>query len=287
MTTNRTTTIQATPVGEERLELGEGPRYDAARNELFWVDIMAGRLVLADPTTLEPTGDVRIDVPLGAAAPATSGGWVVAAGRGLALLARDGTLTQLAQLEPDGNRMNDGACDPQGRFWAGSMALDERPGAGSLHRLDPSTGETTTILRGLTISNGLGWSPDGATMYHCDTGPNTITAFDFDPATGDIERPRVIIRPDGAPDGLTVDDDGMIWAALFGGAAVVRFDPATGNEVARVELAATQVTSCALIDRRLIITTAARDVADHEPDAGRIHVADVDVSGPPALAYAG
>lgn len=279
----------ATPVGTERYELAEGPRYDAERDELVWVDIMSGRMLRADPARLDTVEALQIDAPLGAVAPATSGGWVAAAGRGLSLLAEDGTRSELAELEPEGNRMNDGACDPQGRFWAGSMALDETPGAGSLYRLDPATGEVAVVLRGQTIANGLGWSPDGATMYHADTGPATITAFDFDAATGDVERPRLAIPPppEGGPDGLTVDDEGLLWVALFGAGAVVRYDPATGHEVERVELPVSQPTSCTLVGTRLVITTAARDVADREPEAGRLFVTDVGVGGPPARRYAG
>jgi sugar lactone lactonase YvrE len=182
--------------------------------------------------------------------------------------------------------MNDGACDPQGRFWAGSMALDETPGAGSLYRLDPD-GDVTVVQRGLTIANGLGWSPDGTTMYHADSGAGTVTAYDFDGARGEIERPRVAVRPEhGAPDGLTVDEEGMLWVALFGGSAVVRYDP-EGRELARVPLPVSQATSCAFVGTRLFITTAARDVAGAEPDAGRVFAADAGVSGPPAVPFAG
>jgi sugar lactone lactonase YvrE len=255
------------------------------RHELLWVDIDAGRLLRADPDQLDAATETTIDATLGAAAPATRGGWIVAAGRGLSTLGPDGVITPLAELEPAANRMNDGACDPRGRFWAGSMALDERPGAGSLYRLDPN-GHVTTVLTGLTIAYGLGWSPDGATMYHADSGPGIITAYDFDLDSGRLERPRVIVRTrDGVPDGLTVDDEGLLWVAHFGGASVVRYEP-SGREVGRVPLPVSQPTSCALVGTRLIITTASRDVADAEPDAGRLFAADVGVTGPPAVPYA-
>jgi sugar lactone lactonase YvrE len=279
-------TFEAAPAGRRAFALAEGPRYDAARDELLWVDIEAGRLLRADPARLDAATETVLGEPLGAAAPTTDGGWVLAAGRGLSLLAPDGARTALTELEPAGNRMNDAACDPQGRFWAGSMAFDETPGAGSLYRLDPGGG-VTAVLRGLTIANGLGWSPDGATMYHADSGPGTITAYDFDPGSGEIERPRVIVRPEhGVPDGLAVDDDGLLWVALFGGAAVVRYD-VDGRAVARIPLPVSQPTSCALVGTRLIITTAARDVAGAEPEAGRLFAADVGVSGPPAVPYPG
>src|SRR5919112_1707017 len=106
------------------------------------------------------------------------------------------TVTVLAEPESHHQgrtRMNDGACDPQGRFWAGSMAYDERPGAGTLYRMDHD-GTVTAVVRGVTISNGLGWSPDGGTMYYADSGAGTLDAFDFDGAGGDLERRRTLVR---------------------------------------------------------------------------------------------
>jgi sugar lactone lactonase YvrE len=129
--------------------------YDAARDELVWVDIEAGRLLHADPDRLDAATETTIGDMLGAAVPALGGGWILAAGRGQSALAPYGMTTPLAELEPAGNRMNDGACEPQGRFRAGSMALDERPGGGGLHRLD-ADGTVTTVLSGGTIANGLG-----------------------------------------------------------------------------------------------------------------------------------
>jgi sugar lactone lactonase YvrE len=114
--------------------------------------------------------------------------------------------------------MNDGACDPQGRFWAGTMAYDESPGAGALYRLELDS-SCTTVLTGLTISNGIGWSPDGATMYLADSGTGQVEAFGFDGATGDLSGRRILVRieqPGVVPDGLTVDQEGGIWVALWG-----------------------------------------------------------------------
>jgi sugar lactone lactonase YvrE len=278
--------IHATPISRRAYSLGESPRYDAAREELIWVDIDAGRLLRADPEHLDDVTETTIDDPLGAAAPAIGGGWILAAGRGVSELTTNGVRTALLELEPVGIRMNDAACDHQGRFWVGTVSLDERPGAGRLYRVDPGGG-ATMVLSGLTIANGLGWSPDGATMYHADSGPGTITAYDFDADSGQIERPRVIVRTRrGVPDGLTVDDEGLLWVALFGGASVVRYDPA-GRPVARIPLPVSQPTCCALVGTRLIITTASRDVAATEAEAGRLFAAEVGVTGPPCVPYAG
>ncbi len=141
----------------------------------------------------------------------------------------DGAVRELAQPEAGrvDVRMNDGACDPQGRFWAGTMAYDEAPGAGVLYRLELD-GSCTTVITGLTISNGIGWSPDGTTMYLADSGTGRVDAFDFDGASGDVTGRRTIVaidEPGVAPDGLTVDEEGAIWVALWGGGAVHRYGP--------------------------------------------------------------
>ena len=119
-------------------------------------------------------------------------------------------------------RMNDGICDPQGRFWAGTMAYAETPGAGRLYRLELD-GSCTLVLDGLTISNGMGWSPDGTTMYLADSGIGDVFAFDFDPSGGTLDQRRTFAHvsvPGAAPDGLTVDSDGDVWVALWNGGAV-------------------------------------------------------------------
>ena len=152
---------------------------------------------------------------------------MLAAGPGFLFIDDSGGVHELAQPEADRTdvRMNDGACDPQGRFWAGTMAYDESPGAGSLYRLELD-GTCTTVLTGLTISNGIGWSPDASTMYLNDSGTGRVDAFHFSGATGAISERRTLVHidePGVAPDGLTVDEDGAIWVAL--GAA----PPSTGT----------------------------------------------------------
>ena len=202
--------------------LVEGPRWIADRDELLWVDIIGSQVhrarVGADGL-LESPATMQIDRHVGAAAPAVAGGYVVAAGTGFLFADTSGAICELAQPETGRTdvRMNDGACDPQGRFWAGTMAYDESPGKGALYRLELD-GSCTTVLTGLTISNGIGWSPDGTTMYLADSGTGTIDAFTVDPSTGDLDERRSIVRIEGpgcAPDGLTVDDDGDIWVAIW------------------------------------------------------------------------
>jgi sugar lactone lactonase YvrE len=163
--------------------------------------------------------------------------------------------------------MGDAACDPPGRFWAGTKADDNRPGGGSLHRLDPD-GHTELVLDGLTISNGLGWSPDGQTMYLADTVPRVIHAFDFDGDRGTISDGRVLVEVTGSgagPDGLTVDAAGDLWVAIFGGGRVERYSPdGLLRQVLRVP--ARETTSCAFAGTglpRLYVTTATENWRGH------------------------
>ena len=198
----------------EQTLLGEGVRWDARRGELLVVDILAGRVYrgrVADDGGLSLVRTYQLPGTVGAVAPVEGDeGWVVAADRGFAHLALDGSLHPLAEVAPAGTRMNDAACDPQGRFWAGTLAHDHHAGGGALYRLDRD-GQTELMLEGLTISNGLGWSPDGATMYLVDTGPRVVHAFSFDGEAGTISDGRVLVtiaEELGGPDGMTVDADG-------------------------------------------------------------------------------
>ncbi|MFF0450014.1 SMP-30/gluconolactonase/LRE family protein [Streptomyces sp. NPDC004609] len=178
-------------------------------------------------------------------------------------------------------RFNDGGCDPDGRFYCGTMAYDVAPGRGSLLRLD-TDGSVTRVLTGVTISNGLAWSPDTAT--------GRVDAFDYDTERGLTARRTAVRIPDaaGLPDGLAVDAEGHLWVALWGGSAVHRYTP-QGRLDAVVELPATQVTACAFggpdLDRLYITTSRMGLDPAAEPLAGALFRADVGVPGLPAGAY--
>jgi sugar lactone lactonase YvrE len=286
----------AAPCSDERMELGEGARWDGAGRRLLWVDVPAGRLFGAEFRDGRLVTSVTHQVPgyLTAVAPldGLAAGWIIAAHEGFAHLAADGTLTVLAEPEArkDGRvRMNDGACDPAGRFWAGSMAYDATPGAGSLYRYD-GDGRCSQILAGVSISNGLGWSPDGTRMYYADSSTQAISVFDYDVASAAIanRRPLATVDPaDGVPDGLCVDCEGHLWVAIWGAGQVRRYRP-DGTQAAVVEVAARQPSSCALggpQGRHLFITTARvglpKETLATEPDTGRVFVTEVAVPGPP------
>ena len=281
-------------------ELGEGPHWDPERAQLLWVDILAGRVHIGEVAgpSVEITRTLDAGRHVGAVVPWVGGGWLAAAAQGFIHIAEDGTVVELAQPEiatGHRTRMNDGKCDPQGRFWAGSMAYDEIPGAGSLYRLDLD-GSITGVLSDVTISNGLGWSPDGRTMYITDTGRGRIDAYDFDGATGAIGNRRdflVGLDASGAPDGLTVDADGRIWTAIWGGGAVLRVDP-RGRLIGRVDVPVSQPTSCCFggPDLTTLFITTARDGLSpddlaSQQQAGMLLQCAPGVKGLPAMPFKG
>jgi sugar lactone lactonase YvrE len=281
--------------------LSEGPRWHEDRQELLWVDILGRqmhRARVAPDGGLERIETISIDRHVGAVAPALGGGYVLAAGPGFLFVDDAGSVHELAQPEGDRQdvRMNDAACDPQGRFWAGTMAYDESAGAGTLYRLELD-GSCSTVLTGLTISNGIGWSPDGRTMYHSDSGTGSVYTFAFDGSSGAIGDRRTLVhiaRPGVVPDGLTVDEEEGIWVALWNGGAVNRYGP-DGTLSAQVELPVARPTSCTFggPDRTVLFVTTAREGFDDaelasQPDAGRVFsITGLGVRGLPCQPYRG
>ena len=290
------------PVTADRFDHAEGPGWDARTGQLLWVDQFAGHVHVgdhypgADPEVV-PIRSYELGSPVGAVVPsrALGGGWLVAAAHGFAHLAVDGTLTTLGQPEdgaPVRIRMNDGKCDDHGRFWAGSMAFDKIPGAGSLHRLDPDLA-VSTVLHDVTISNGLAWTDGGETMYYIDTPTRQVDRFRV-AADGRLhERTPVVRIADGAgePDGMCIDDEGALWVALWDGWAVHRYSP-DGTLLAVVEVDAPQVSSCCFggPDGTTLFVTTSQEGMDparraEVPNSGRLFAAEVGMSGRPAAAF--
>jgi sugar lactone lactonase YvrE len=265
---------------------GEGPVWI---DGLRLVDMLAGDIV-----ALDRDGTVRERLRVGAVAaafrPRRDGGLVVAVERAFALVDAGGNVEPLPEVWSDpGVRMNDGATDPDGRFYCGSMAYDMTPGAGALYRLDAG-GDVTVVLPSVTCSNGLAWSPDGATAYYVDSLTYRIDAFDYD---GELTNRRPFATVDeaqGMPDGLTIDREGGVWVAFWGGSAVRRYGPSgVVDEV--LELPVTQVTACTFggsaLDE-LYITTSRQEVPEGEqPEAGSVYRARPGVSGLPVPPFAG
>jgi sugar lactone lactonase YvrE len=281
--------VQAEQVTGPVTQHGEGPVWSPGWGGLRWVDMLAG-----DVLTLTVDGAVtrrHVGTVVAAVRPRRDGGAVLAVERGFALEAPDGTLTVLDPVwTDDGVRMNEGGCDPDGRFWCGSMAYDQAPGAAAMYRLEPD-GSVRVAFEGVTVSNGLEWSPDGSLAYYDDTATHRVDVFDYDSAAGLTgRRPFVTLPDDGNPDGLTVDAEGGVWVALHGGGAVHRYDP-DGRLDAVIDVPTGQVTACTFGGPQrdqLFITTSRQGLRpDEDPPAGSLFRVDPGVRGLPVREFAG
>ncbi|WP_431278178.1 SMP-30/gluconolactonase/LRE family protein [Leifsonia poae] len=254
-------------VAELGADVGEGPVWLADTSELLWVDMEPGLLhrtrydgSLTTSTTTTSTG-----LFLGAVVPRVDGGFVAATGTGFARLAEEGSVELEVYVLDAGFRMNDAKCDPAGRFWAGSTDRGFAPGRGALHILSPDW-TSRVVLTGLTLPNGMGWSPAGDVFYLADTMTHEVFAYEVDPDTGLPGRSRLLHTfsdGDGMPDGLCMDDTGCLWVALWGGSAVACLTP-DGERIRTVELPATQTSSCAFggPDRDILFVTSAASGLD-------------------------
>jgi len=284
----------ATPILNIAATLGEGAIWDQRDSVLWWVDITDRRLHRFTPAT---GADRAWSMPstIGTVVPRNAGGVVVALGNVVAAFDPDSaTLTTLAGIDQPEQRFNDGKCDPAGRLWVGAMALDQRPAAGALYRL-AAGGALNAQVPGVTISNGIVWSRDGATCWYIDTPTKRIDAFDFDLTNGRLSHRRPAVRfPEGVgyPDGMAIDSEGMLWVAMWEGGAVLRCDPLRGTVIGCIVVpGARDITSCAFggpdLDV-LYITSAGGDrrTAEH-PNAGALFSARPGVRGLATHAYAG
>jgi len=269
-----------------QFSIAEGPVWHEGC--LFWVDIPSGVLhrVAAGIADSRDCGDL-----LGAAVPASDGRWLLARRDGFFFLDwESGALEFISnpRAENPETRFNDGKCDPRGRFWAGTMALDGSPGKGSLYCLERAL-PAREVFDGVSISNGLAWSGDQTRFYYIDSLTRRIDLFDYDAESGSISNRRIfrtIPKEYGIPDGMCIDENGNLWVAFWGGSAVRCFDGTTGEELAQISVPATQVSSCCFGDgNELFITTARCELSEtaleKQPLAGSIFRAEPGVSGPP------
>lgn len=268
-------------------DLAEGPAWNAAAGCLAWVDILGRKVHLTEPDGAA-RAEFTFDRHVGAALPADDGTYLVVVRDGFVRLdPASGSVTPLLGVLTDrpGLRFNDAKTDPGGRAFAGTMPYDDARGEGALFRLDPGP-LATRVLGPTSLSNGLGWSPDGRTMYFIDTPTDTVAAFEYD--DGVMARPRVFVEV-RQPDGMCVDDEGGVWVALYGGWAVHRYTPA-GVLDQVIKLPVANVTCCAFgPGGRLYITTADNGLSaeekERQPLAGSLFVAEPGVSGPPATPW--
>lgn len=282
---------------DARAELGEGPAWDAHRGLLHWVNIHAGRLHSFDPAEGADRA-LELGEPLGCAVPCQTGSLLLALRSGLWTLNLP-AVSQTFLISPErlpGNRFNDGKCDPAGRFLVGTMDDAEAEASGSLYSYS-ADGALKTLLTGLRISNGLTWSPDYKTFYFIDTPTRLVMAYDYDLGTGDIANPRPVLRvPEtlGWPDGMTSDQEGRLWIALWGGAKVTCWDPATGQTTAAYPVPALNVTSCIFGGPRLsdlYVTSARKGLTPEQlaeyPLSGGLFRLESGTRGLPTFEFAG
>ena len=278
--------------------LGEGPIWDIHRQVLWWTDILGCVVHCYNP--VDGTNRTwEIGQMVGTLVIAKSGGLVLAAQNGFL---RFDPLTGATELivDPEAdkpeNRFNDGKCDPAGRLWAGTMPITEDSATGSMYCLHLD-GHVEKHGGAYSIPNGIVWSADAKTMWHIDSPTRRVDAWDFDNTTGTItnRRTAIEITDEGAfPDGMAMDVEGKIWVALWGGWSVVRFDPETGEELARVELPVSQVSACAFggpnLDE-LYMTSARKKLTskelENQPLAGGLFKARVAVRGVKPVAFVG
>lgn len=236
--------------------LGEGPHYDEQTGRVYWVDILESTILWR---AFDGSGSGSISVPahVGAAVPRASGGLAACLPSGV-LDVEGGTWLARYPVEDEGLRSNDAKADPRGRLWLGTMAYDEGEGRGALYRLDPGASEPKLMQPSVSVSNGLGWSPDGTTMYFIDSPTKRVDAYDFELDSGSISGRRAFATIDeGYPDGMCVDADGGVWVAIWLGHKVIRFLP-DGTLDRVLDLPVPKVTSCAFAGpdlATLIVTT--------------------------------
>lgn len=270
--------------------LGECPLWDHRENRLLWIDSLAQRIHALDPASgrLE-----RWELPdrIGSIGLRAIGGLVVALRSGLHTMdMQSGQLSLIVDPEPDieDTRLNDGKCDRRGRYWCGSMNENfDKPNA-SLYRIDPD-GTCHRMQSGITVSNGIAFSPDDKILFFSDSRVERYFLFDFDAETGTISNRRTFVEPGllgGRIDGATVDCEGNYWCALFDGGAVACIDPA-GRLLNRIELPVRYPTMCnfggANLDT-LYVTSATAPLAagersNHSLDGGVFAISGIKTRG--------
>ncbi|UBF30007.1 SMP-30/gluconolactonase/LRE family protein (plasmid) [Kovacikia minuta CCNUW1] len=255
-----------------RARLGEGPCWNSEEQRLYWVDIYNHRVHQFNPAT----GDNQffdVGEVVGCIAPAGTDRLIMALRDRLAFLnTQNGEVTPIIEIDHTypATRFNDGKCDAMGRFWFGSVSANEE--CARLYHYDLD-GTLNVMETGLTISNGLGWSPDQKTFYLTDSRRKTIYAYDFDGASGELSNRRVLINlmaESFEPDGLTVDQEGCLWSAMWDGWCIIRFDP-VGKEMMRVPMPVQRPTCCTFGNndlKTLYITTASIGLGEAEIQAG-------------------
>ena len=286
-------------VGTVNAQLGEGPHWDAESGRLLWVDITGRKLHVYHPASGAETS-YSFERMVSAVLPDSGGGFLLAMQDGVYRFDEESgesaTLREIAPIESElpRNRLNDAKCDRAGRLWVGSMSMDNEPNAGGLYVLE-TDGRLRQALSGVGCSNGLAWDGERKTMYYIDTPTRRVDRFAYDEATGEIDRRETVIRfPEfeGLPDGMTIDSEGMLWIAHWGGGRVSRWNPQCGEKLSEIELPAPLVTSCVFGGEQLdelYVTTAREGLKEatllHYPLSGSLFKLRPGVKGTASRRY--
>lgn len=278
--------------------LGEGPCWDRERQLLYWIDILEKKIYIFNPHTNENHG-IQLEQYIGAIVPRNIDEAVVALENGFYFLnysTEKVTLINEPESHLINNRFNDGKCDAYGRFWAGTMDKSYVKEQGSLYCLDTNR-KVEKKLSKIGLSNGMAWSPDNKFMYHIDTLSKKVSCFNYNLVTGDFENPIDIIsfpEEEGMPDGMTIDEEGMLWIAHWGGSKVSRWNPKTGEQIGSIEVPALNVTSCTFGGKdlnELYITTAKSGLSEEQlknyPLSGGLFRIKMYVKGSPSYSFKG
>lgn len=290
--------VKADLLFDSKAILGEGPVWDHRKQQLFWVDIEGCKLHSHHPATNTNLQWDFEEMP-GVAVPAASGKLLLGLESGLASFdLQNKTLTPLKVLENSDPvlRYNDGKCDPLGNFWIGSMHKEFLPGTGNLYRIDHNLNSSIQIPK-TTISNGMAWSPDHSQFYYIDSPSFEVVAFDFDPISCELANKRSLFKiPEsfGSPDGMTIDREGMLWIAHWGGGCVRQWNPMNGEVINTITVDAPQVTSCCFggEDLNMLYITTARSGLDEQslenaPLSGGLFCIETKVRGFPVTYFKG
>ena len=277
--------------------LGEGPCWHAGEGVLYWVDIWGKKLHRFDPDS-GIDDHWELGQMIGTVAPRSRGGLILGLENGFAFF---DPCTEDLEFLPEtesreDTRFNDGKCDPQGRFWCGSMEKAEENAVGSFYRFDTQH-QVTKIESNVFISNGMGWNPEQTRMYYIDSPTKTISVYDYHAESGNVTNRRPLIELDedeGYPDGMTTDKEGKIWLAHWAGGRVCRWDPESGSVLERHDIPAPHTSACCFGGkdmRDLYITTARKGLTEEQlakfPASGCLFRLRTNVEGSPTYSFGG
>lgn len=270
--------------------LGEGAIWNYKTHELYWIDIEGRQLNIYNPKS-KINKVLNTESRIGTVVPFTEDEALIALENGVHKIdiqtGKSNLFTDMKNELP-GSRLNDGKCDPSGRFWVGSMHLEQETAKANLYTIT-SENILQKKIDSVTISNGIVWTSDKKTMYYIDTPTSTIKEFDYNNETGEISNGKIAVKIPikfGFPDGMTIDEENMLWVGMWNGNAVIRFNPKTGKVISKIEVPAHNITSCAFGGENLetlYITSARIDMTEEElikyPLAGSLFSINPGVKG--------